>query len=115
MGIQDVMKQQEIRRNKEKRTKKSRKKKPQTPTKTAAILWRVLLAIFDYKTGEFFRFWPFLCPPIEVTAIYIYISYKGHAVNRGHLPTPAHVVPPHPKRFPSQAVLSSKAMVLPKL
>ena len=65
LGFQDVMKQQEIRKNKEKKTKKLRKKKP----KTATILWRFLLAIFDYKIGDFLRFWPFLCPPIKVTAI----------------------------------------------
>ena len=73
LGFQDVMKQHERRRNKEKKTKNLRKKKPKWPTKTATILWRFLLAIFDYKTGDFLRYWAFLCPPIEVTAIYIYI------------------------------------------
>ena len=75
LGFQDVMKQQEIRRNKEKKTKKLKRKRPKTQQKTATILWRFLFAIFDYKTGDFLRFWPCLCPPIEVTAIYIYIYF----------------------------------------
>ena len=60
--------------NKEKRGEKDKeieKEETRNATKTATILWRFLLAIFDYKT-VFLRFWPFLCPPIEVIAIYIY-------------------------------------------
>ena len=30
------------------------------------------MAIFDYKTGDFLRFLTQICPPTEVTAIYIY-------------------------------------------
>ena len=72
MGLQDGMKQQEIRRNKGKKTKKLRKKAENT-RKTATILWLCLRAILNYKTGHFFRCLPFLGPPSEVTAIYIYI------------------------------------------
>ena len=43
MGFQDVMKQQEIRRNKEKKTKKLRKKETQNATKTTTILWPVFV------------------------------------------------------------------------
>ena len=53
LGFQDVMKQQEIRRNKEKMTKKLRKKKPKTQQKPATILWRILLAILAIKLGIF--------------------------------------------------------------
>ena len=62
------MKPQEIRRNKEKKDKEIENEETKNATKTATILWRFLLAIFDYKPGDFLRFWPFLCPPIEVTA-----------------------------------------------
>ena len=55
LGFQDVMKQQEIRINKEKETKTLRKKKPKRN--------------LTIKLGIFLRFWPFLRPPIEVTAI----------------------------------------------
>ena len=55
LGIQDVMKQQEIRRNKEKK-REIEEEETQNTTKTATILWRFLAAIFDYKIGELLRF-----------------------------------------------------------
>ena len=73
LGFQDSMKQQEIRRNKGKKTKKLRKKKTKNTAKTATFLWRFFWAIFHYKTGHFSRCLPSFCPPIEVTAIYTYI------------------------------------------
>ena len=39
--------------------KEIEKEETKNATKTATILWRFLLAIFDYKTGGFLRFWPF--------------------------------------------------------
>ena len=44
------------------------------------------MAIFDYKTGDFLRSWPFSCPPIEVAAIYIYIyrSYLCDSLTQAH-------------------------------
>ena len=56
MGLQDVMKQQERRRSKEKKNKEIEKEETTNATKTATILWRFLLAIFDYKTGFFLDF-----------------------------------------------------------
>ena len=76
MGCFGVPRCHETAGNKEKqgeRDKDIEKEETKNATKTATILWRFLLAIFDYKTGDFLRFWPFLRPPIEVTAIYIYI------------------------------------------
>ena len=67
------MKQQEIRRNKGEKTKNLRKEETKNTTKTATFLWRFFWAFFHYKTGHFLRFLPIFCPPIEVTAIYIYI------------------------------------------
>ena len=60
--------------NKEKQGEKDKeieKEETQNATKNATILWLFLLAIFDYKTGDFLRFWPFFGPPIEVTAIFV--------------------------------------------
>ena len=73
------MKQQEIRRNKEKETRQMRKKKPKR-NKNRHDSVAVFVGHFDYKTGDFLRFWPFLCPPIEVTAIYIYIYHGNFSV-----------------------------------
>ena len=66
------MKQQEIRRNKGKKTKTLRNEETENTRKTATILWLSLGAIFNYKTGHVLRFLPFLGPPSEVTAINIY-------------------------------------------
>ena len=67
------MKQQEIRRNKGKKTKKLRKKRPKIQQKEPRFCGGFFWAIFHYKTGHFLRFLPIFGPPIEVTAIYIYI------------------------------------------
>ena len=53
LAFQDVMKQQEIRRNKEEKTKKLRKKKPKIQQKPPHFCRGSLLAIFDYKLGMF--------------------------------------------------------------
>ena len=74
MGFQDVMKQQEIRRNKEKGDKNIEKEETKNATKTATILWRFLLAIFDYKTGDFFEVLAIFAPTNRgYNHIYIYI------------------------------------------
>ena len=71
LGFQDSMKQQEIRRNKGKKTKKLRKKRPNIQ-QNSHVFVAVFLGHFHYKTGHFLRFLPIFCPPIEITAIYIY-------------------------------------------
>ena len=66
MGCFGVPRCHETAGNKEKqgeRDKDIEKEETKNATKTATILWRFLLAIFDYKTGDFLRFWPFLRPP----------------------------------------------------
>ena len=75
VGCFGVPRWQKTAGNKEKRgenDKEFEKEETTDATKTATILWRFMLAILDYKTGDFLRFWPFLCPPIEVTAIFVY-------------------------------------------
>ena len=67
------MKQQEIGRNKGKKTKNIEKEATENTRKTATILWLCLRVIFNCKIGHFLRFLPFLGPPSEVIAIYIYI------------------------------------------
>ena len=73
LGFQDGVKQQKIRRNKGKKTKKLRLEKPKIQQKTATILWRFLVAIFHYKLVIFLRCLPFWGPPIKVTAFFFTI------------------------------------------
>ena len=51
-GVPRCMKQQEIRRNKENKTRNGEK---------------------EIKNGDFLRFWPSLGPPIEVTGIFVHL------------------------------------------
>ena len=74
-GFQEVMKQQEIRRNKGKKNKniekegtKNDQQKP--PRFCGGFCWPFL----TIHTGDFLRFWPFLRPPIEVTAKKVYTT-----------------------------------------
>ena len=49
------MKQQENKEKQGEKEKEIEKEETKNATKTATILWRFLLAIFDYKTGDFFE------------------------------------------------------------
>ena len=82
MGSLGVPRCHETAGNKEKQVKKDKeieKEETKNAIKTATILWRFLLAIFDCKIGDFARFWPLLCPPIEVTAKNLYSFEKTDA------------------------------------
>ena len=76
MGCFRVPRWDETAGNKEKQGEKDKeieKEEAENTRNTATILWLSLGAISNYKTGHFLRFLPFLGPPSEVTAIYIYI------------------------------------------
>ena len=63
--------------------KEVEKEGTQNATKTATILWRFLFAIFEYETGDLFKILAIFCPPIEVTAIFVYCFSCRYLVEQG--------------------------------
>ena len=76
-GFQDVMKQREIGRNKEENDKEIEKEEAQNATKPTRFCGAFCWLLMTIKLGFFFRFWPFLCPPIEVTATTVINSHSA--------------------------------------
>ena len=74
LGFQDSMKQQEIRRNTGKKTKKLRKKKPKIQQKQPRFCGGFSGPFFTIKLGIFWDFCQFFCPPIEVTTKKIFLG-----------------------------------------
>ena len=63
MGCFGVPRCHEAAGNKEKQGEKDKEREEtQNTTKTATILWRFWLAIFDYKTGDVLKIWAMLGP-----------------------------------------------------
>ena len=82
MGCVGVPRWHETAGNKEKHGEKDKdieKEEAKNTRNTAKILWLSLGAVFNYKTGQILRILPFLGPPSEVTAIYIYTRTYMHA------------------------------------
>ena len=92
MGCFGVPRCHETAGNKEKQGEKDKeieKEETKNATKTATILWRFLLAIFDYKTGDFLRFWPFYAHQSRLQPyIYIYIYFFFFFLGGGGESTP---------------------------
>ena len=82
LGFQDVMKQQEIWRNKERKTKKLRKKKPKTQQKPPRFCGGFCWPILTIKLGIFKEF-GHLCAHQSRLQPYVYIYIYPDGLIRG--------------------------------
>ena len=81
MGCFGVPRCHETAGNKEKlgeKDKEIQKEETQNATETATILWRFLLAIFDYKTGDFLKIWAIFVPTNRGYS-HIFITFQRFA------------------------------------
>ena len=73
LGLKKVKKQRERRKTKTEKGKDKEEEETLKHEKPPPFRWGCFMATFDYKTGDFLRFLTQICPPTEVTTIYIYI------------------------------------------
>ena len=77
---ENVKEQRERRKTMAEKGKDKKEEKTSKHEKPPPFWWGCFVAIFDYKTGDVFRFFTNICPPSGVRAIYIYIYIFMHAV-----------------------------------